>query len=112
MIESLLIWLWKRIYKFSSRKHIPKILIPFAGYLMLKLSHGIVWFHRKEYDQVIAQYHKRQSNALLGQHGWYFLNEKGTPWSWIPAVPLARPVFALLEDLTAYIYEGQWEIKD
>jgi len=118
MIESILLWLLKRIYIFSSGKYIPKILIPFAGHLMLKLSHGIVWFrfHRKEYKQVVVQYHrrqsKRQSNILLGRHSWYFLNEKGIPWSWIPAVPLTRPVFSLLKDLTDYIHEGKWQIVE
>lgn len=76
MIENILIWSWIRIHKFSLRKRIPKILTPLAGRLMLILSHGIVWFHRKEYDQVMARHHSRGCNLLVTEFGWRYSRDE------------------------------------
>jgi len=76
MIENILIWLWKRIHIFSLRKRIPKILTPLAGRLMLILSHGIVWFHRKEYDQVMARHHFRECRLLIRGVYWRYSRDE------------------------------------
>jgi hypothetical protein len=72
MIEDILLRLWKRINKFSSRKYYPIILIPLARYLMLILSRGIMRFHQKEYDRIIAHHRWTTAKILIREQYWRY----------------------------------------